>query len=282
MRINESRGRVLNKPWGEFSGRSAFALRAVGRRDHRDVFFGDSTPTPAPAPKASKTEETWKQRLWRRTKQVVFIGAVMSGLYTYGAHYLFNKDPIQTIQTVHRTTQPMPKELVDILKPYFDQSPYPVDFENLQVIPEFSPFFKKHNHVLPGFHGTVVLSNDDYEAYVNFDKLTPWHKHWMTTVFAHEITHLIQMQMLGRDAFLEKIARDYVDREHVYDTEAQVFKDILKSMKDTSKPEYFVHPELTLEQNAMLIELYVGSHLPPPPPPTPEQILIHQYLRQNK
>jgi hypothetical protein len=236
-------------------GALPFAVTRQRRPQQFIGFEGKTEEKPAAKPK------TLRQKLWGWGKNVAFVTALASGLYTYGAYYLFNKDPIQAVQSVHRTTQPIPPTMAKQLKPFFDQSPIPINLEEIQVIPEFSPFFKEHNHVLPGFHGTIVLNETHYREYLEFEKLPVWRQHWMTTLFAHEISHLVQMQMIGRDAFLERIAREFVAHDNVYDSSSKTFQALLFSMKDISDPTYFVHPELTLEQSATLVEHFVGNRL---------------------
>lgn len=244
-----------------------FSARYKLPKDKRPrVFF--ETPreqTHASTPTKSQTSfSDFRPLHW--LKRIAFVSAISSSIFVDTGYYLFNKDPIQMVQSVVRNTRPIPKELKDSLKPFFDNAPFPIDFDHLQVVPEFLPFFQDRDHVIPGFHGTVVLQDRDYQDYMNFESLPSNRKHSLKVMFAHELAHLVQMQMLGKDAFLTRISQQSLQNDNVYETSSPTFQRIFKEKDANNKlddPTMFVHPELTLEQNAVLIELFIGNRLTP-------------------
>jgi hypothetical protein len=212
----------------------------------------------APPPKKSK--------FWSTLKWIASLAAVFTSISVDVGYRVLHKDPIQMVQMVHRNTKPMPKEMVNKLKPFFDHAPYPIDFEQLQVVPEFVPGFHHKNHVLPGFHGTVVLHEQEYQDYLNFDTLPQPRKKALTILFAHELAHLVQMQMLGRNEFLTRISQQSLEHDNVYETQSEVFQKIFSEKEQNNlmrDPTMFVHPQLTLEQNAVLVETFIGNRLKP-------------------
>ncbi|MBY0405237.1 MAG: hypothetical protein K2X66_15165 [Cyanobacteria bacterium] len=215
-------------------------------------------PPAAPPPLKSKS--------WSTLKWIASFAAVFTSISVDVGYRVLHKDPIQMVQMVHRNTKPMPKEMVDTLKPFFDHAPYPIDFEQLQVVPEFIPGFHHKNHVLPGFHGTVVLHEREYQEYLNFDTLPQPRKKALTILFAHELAHLVQMQMLGRNEFLTRISQQSLEHDNVYETQSEVFQKIFSEKEQNNlmrDPTMFVHPQLTLEQNAVLVETFIGNRLKP-------------------
>lgn len=195
-------------------------------------------------------------------KQWFYWGLIGIGCLPLAGQHLMKKDPIQMVQTVYRNTTPCPQKMRDTLSPFFNLEPYRVNFDELQVVPEFSPGFKNRNHVIPGFTGTVVLNPKDYEAYLNFDQLSLKEQRRLTIIFAHELTHLIQIQILGRDAFLKRIAEESLTHKNVYDTQNELFQRVQFEKESQNKMNditLFVHPLLTLEQSAVLVEEFVGK-----------------------
>lgn len=230
--------------------------------------FGMEKQAPSmttPAPKApSAANPAPAQGKWRRWLAPLFWLTVAVGVLPTMGRHLWQQDPIQMVQQVHRNTRRCPQGIQDKLQPYFNLSPYRVDFDDLQVIPEFSPGFKNRNHVIPGFGGSVVLNPQHYQAYLQFDKLPAEEQRELTIIFAHELTHLIQIQMLGRDEFLGRIASESLAHKDVYDTTSELFQRIQAQKEAQNKvndPEMFVHPELTLEQSAVLMELFVSHRI---------------------
>jgi hypothetical protein len=250
---------ITRSPYKHFP----FKQDLKGGPRHTEPRFG-SGEKPA-EPHQAKTEEALQPKAPAkkgRFKQWLFWGLIVMGCLPLVGQHLMKKDPIQMVQTVYRNTTPCPQKMVDTLSPFFNLEPYRINFDELQVVPEFSPGFKNRNHVIPGFTGTVVLNPKEYEAYLNFDQLSLKEQRRLTIIFAHELTHLIQIQILGRDAFLQRIAEESLRHENVYDTQNELFQRVQAEKESQNKMNditLFVHPHLTLEQSAVLVEEFVGK-----------------------
>jgi hypothetical protein len=225
-------------------------------------FKGEDKPPASPPNDKEASAKTETPAKKGRLKQWFYWGLIGIGCLPLAGQHLMKKDPIQMVQTVYRNTTPCPQKMRDTLSPFFNLEPYRINFDELQVVPEFSPGFKNRNHVIPGFTGTVVLNPKDYKAYLNFDQLSLKEQRRLTIIFAHELTHLIQIQILGRDAFLKRIAEESLTHKNVYDTQNELFQRVQIEKESQNKMNditLFVHPHLTLEQSAVLVEEFVGK-----------------------
>jgi hypothetical protein len=227
------------------------------------------TPPAPPPPDETPPPEKPPVSRWRKGLRLIghatFWSAIAIGLVTDSAYHFFNKDPVQVVQSVHRNTSALPAELTDTLKPFFDHAPTSIDFETLQVVPEFLPFFQQKNHVVPGFHGTVVLNPQTYRDYLHFDTLSRERKREITLIFAHELTHLVQMQLMGKEEFLSRISRESLQHDDVYDTTGLIYQQVAAETEAANRldnKQVYIHPRLTLEQCAVMVERFIGHRIP--------------------